>query len=158
MKKTALFSVIGLTVFLVACGDEDEKVTNVPDNAPAEQASNVGTDTVTNISEDAPYNFTKFDLSVDFADNKSFEVDYDNESTGTEAKIEDDFSNKVITGNEAMDSLVTHFEKFTFDASTAEDKIIDEVLNSFNLSTDYKDFELDIRFADGVEKEINNKQ
>lgn len=157
MKKTALLPVVGLALFLVACGDDNETATNVPDDAPQEQNNGGATDTNTN-TMDNRFAFSHFNLSVDYAGNKSYDIDYENESTGAEAKIEDDFNNKVAQGNEAVDELVPIFEKFTFDASTDNDKIIDEVLIAFNLSKDYQEFDLEVRFADGVEKDVKHIQ
>ena len=158
MKKTAFLSVVGLTMFLAACGDDNETATNVPDDAPTEQETNSSDTIKDNNSADAPFMFTHFNLSVDYAGNKSYDIDYENESTGAEAKIEDDFNNKVVQGNEAVDELVPIFEKFSFDAATDNDKIIDEVLNALNLSTDYQEFDLEVRFVDGVEKEVKHTQ
>lgn len=162
MKKTALLTVMGLTLFMAACGDnndDDDAATNVPDDAPQEQEGSTSTNTVSdNNSEESPFAFTHFDLDVEYAGNKSYDVDYENESTGAEAKIEDDFNNNIIQGNDAIDQLMPIFENFTFDASTPDDQIIEEVLSAFNLSNDYQEFELEVRFADGVQKEINRKQ
>ena len=157
MKKTAFLSALGLSLFLVACGNDKETATNVPNDAPTEQETGSNT-TTNNNTTNAPFTFTHFDLSVDYADNKSYDVDYENENSVVEAKIEDDLNNNTVQGDSAMDQLLPIFENFTFDASTADEEIIDEVLKAFNLSTDYREFDLDVRFADGVEKEVKRQQ
>ena len=162
MKKIAFLSALGISLFLVACGNDKDTATNVPKDAPTEQETGSNTttnnNTTNNNTTNAPFTFTHFDLSVDYADNKSYDVDYENESSGVEAKIEDDLNNNTVQGDSAMDQLLPIFENFTFDASTADDKIIDEILKAFNLSTDYREFDLEIRFADGVEKEVKRQQ
>ncbi|AWE07417.1 hypothetical protein DCE79_08550 [Lysinibacillus sp. 2017] len=158
MKKTALFLAISASVFLVACGDKED-ATNVPDNAPVE-GSNTTNNNVDNTTSnaDAAFNFTHFDLDVTYANNKSYEVSYENETTGAEVKIEDDINNKKETGNQAVDTLAPIFGSFTFDATTANDDVINEVLQKFNLANDYKEFELEIKFPDGTEKEYKKVQ
>lgn len=157
MKKTFLVSAMGLTLFLAACGNDNDTATNVPNDAPQEQNNSGVTETNTNTTDNR-FAFTHFDLSVDYAGNKSYDVEYENESTGAEAKIEDDLNNNKVQGNDAIDQLIPIFEKFSFDAATADDQIIDEVLKAFNLSNDYQEFELEVRFADGVVKEVNRMQ
>lgn len=160
MKKTALFLAISASVLLVACGDKED-ATNVPDNAPVEGSNttnnNVDNTTSTGTTATA-FNFTHFDLDVTYANNKSYEVSYENETTGAEVKIEDDINNKKETGNQAVDTLAPIFGSFTFDATTANDEVINEVLQKFNLANDYKEFELEIKFPDGTEKEYKKVQ
>lgn len=157
MKKTTYLILFCFTLILTACGGDKENATNVPNEAPTEQETGTNTNnTVENNSANAPFSFTHFDLSVDYAGNKSYDVEYENESTGVEAKIEDDLNNNYVQGNSAADKLIPIFENFTFDAATPNDKIIEEVLNAFNLANDYQEFDLEVRFSDGVEKEVKH--
>lgn len=140
------------SAFLVACGDKDE-VTNAPENAPTEQENNNGSTTNSTTPKDAPFSFTKFSLDVDYEGNKSFDVDYDNEPKEVEASYEDERNNENIHGNDAYTKLEPIFKAFTFDIDTPDDEVLAEVKEAFNVGEDYRDFELEVRFADGTTKE-----
>ncbi len=158
MKKTALLLAISASAFLVACGDKED-ATNVPANAPVEESNTTNNNVENSTSTaDTAYNFTHFDLDVTYANNKSYEVSYENETTGAEAKIEDEINNKKETGNQAIDTLAPIFGSFKFDVATANDDVINEVLQKFNLADNYREFELEIKFADGTEKEYKKVQ
>ena len=156
-----------LALFLLGCNDED-KVTNVPDNAPVEgTATNTQTDTndtTTDTQTDdtqtggATFNFTHFDLDVEYGNNQEYDVDYENETDGMEAEIKDDIGNKVLSGDEAFEVLSPIFEKFTFDQNTANDVVISEVLNAFNLDENYQSLELEVKFTDGTIKEYTKRK
>ena len=153
MIKKLIFLSIGLSAFLVACGD-NETVTNAPDNAPVEQSGSTN-NSVENTSDatEKAFNFTHFELDVQYASNQSYEVSYENEVSGIEAKIEDEVNNRFQQGNEAMNTLTPIFQSFTFDPSSPDDKVIQEVLEKFNLTDNYQEFELEVKFANGTVKE-----
>lgn len=156
LKKIALLLAIGTSAFLVACGDKDE-ATNLPDNAPTEQNTTnnntSNTSNTTTTTKDAAFNFTHFDLDVKYANNQSYEVSYENEATGAEAEIEDEVNNTIVQGNDAVNQLIPIFEGFTFDANTDDDVVIDQVLQKFNLPDNYLEVEIEVKFADGKERE-----
>ena len=102
MKK--LIILVATSALLVACGDKDE-ANNVPDNPPVEQNQS----TTNTATSDAPFNFTHFDLDIEYADNKSYDVSYENEANGAEAKIEDEVNNSVVQGNDATNTLLPIF-------------------------------------------------
>ncbi|CAM5194660.1 YusW-like protein OS=Ureibacillus acetophenoni OX=614649 GN=SAMN05877842_11635 PE=4 SV=1 [Ureibacillus acetophenoni] len=164
---TLLLGTPVLALFLLGCNDED-KVTNVPDNAPVEgTATNTQTDTndtTTDTQTDdtqtggATFNFTHFDLDVEYGNNQEYDVDYENETDGMEAEIKDDIGNKVLSGDEAFEVLSPIFEKFTFDQNTANDVVISEVLNAFNLDENYQSLELEVKFTDGTIKEYTKRK
>ena len=168
MKTLRVLIICSSLLLLAACGNDDDKdkVTNPPNNAPAE--NNNGTDatdtTDTNDSTDQSNQnqtnipFTSFDLDVDYANFKSFEVEYENESDGMEAKLEDELNTRKIRGDEAFAEMQSRFQQFKFDQNTSVDEVIDEVLKSFNLKSDFKKFDLEIKFADGTEKEYQKTQ
>ena len=153
MKKyKGLLAVAALSIgVLAACGDREE-VTNAPDNAPTEQ-DNGG---ATQIPADAPFNFTQFSLDVDYGSNKDFDVSYENESTGVEASYENDVTNEMLNGNDAYTKLEPIFKGFTFDINTPNEDVIKEVKQAFNVGEDYKELEIDVKFADGSEKEFKD--
>lgn len=147
MRKR-LFAAASLSLFLVACSSNDE-VTNTPDNAPTEQPS-----TATDTSTNELFSFTKFNVDVSYDEQKSFDAEYENEPSGVEAKIEDDLTNEVISGNDAYTKLEPIFKNFTFTSSTADEDIMNEVMQAFNLPDNYVEFDIDIEFTDGTKKEF----
>ncbi|MEK4628889.1 MAG: YusW family protein [Solibacillus sp.] len=156
MKKMILTVAFSTSLLLVACGDKDE-ATNVPDNAPVEtNKNNTAGDTSTTVN--APFNFTHFDLDVEYPNKRTYDVEYENETAGAEAKIEDELNNKITQGNEAMNTLIPIFESLTFDHTTADAQVIDEVLQKFNLSELYFEFDLEVKFTDGTTKEYRHKK
>lgn len=146
------------TIFLVACNDDKDEVTTAPESAPTEQDdTNTSTNTTTNstTTTDAPFNFSSFSLDVDFPGMETYEVDYDNEATGVEASIKDDRNYVKLTGDDAYSQLERLFRQFTFDATTPDEEVIKEVLTLFSIADDYQSVEIEVRFADGAEKEYN---
>lgn len=128
--------------------------TNKPDtNNQGIQNNNV-TPSETTENNNA-FNFRDFDLDVEYEKDQSFEVDFENDDRGLEAKIENELNNETVSGDEAYERLRPIFENFTFDQNTSEDDVISEVLNAFNLHTNYKKFDLEIDFIDGSKREYN---
>lgn len=143
---SALFTVM----LLQGCnGNDQDDVSAPPENAPVEHENHT-TDTEQNRDLFA---FTSFDLDVDYKDNKSYEVSYENENSGMEAEIEDTVNNEKLNGDHAFEQLKPIFENFSFNKDTPEDEVIAEVLSAFELAEDYQQLELEVDFADGTKKE-----
>lgn len=173
-------------LLLAACGNNNnDEVTNTPENAPTEGTTNnngttgdnnnngntnndmngegatnngatTNNNAVTNANNNA-FDFTHFSLDVDYADAQDFDVEYENEQSGVEASYEDDVNNEQFYGNDAYDRMESVFQSFKFNKDTSEDEVIKEVLNAFNLPEDYQKFDLEVRFADGTEKEYKKE-
>lgn len=170
--KNIKWLVIPLSLLLLAaCGDENDDVTNPPENAPTEgtadnnDTANNGTtnngDTANNnavTNGNNTFDFTHFSLDVDYSATQDFEVDYENEQSGVEASYEDEINNEKLYGNDAYSKLEPTFQSFTFDQNTADDEVIAEVLQAFDLGDDYQKLELEIRFTDGTEKEYRKEK
>ena len=165
--KHVKWLVIPLSLWLlVACGDENDEVTNLPENAPTEGTANnndTANNGTTNNGETAndttatnghnKFQFTHFSLDVEYSATKSFEAEYENETSKVEASYEDEINNEKLYGNDAYSKLEPIFQSFKFDQNTADDEVIAEVLQAFNLAEDYQNLELEIRFGNGTEKE-----
>nr|WP_106782769.1 YusW family protein [Lysinibacillus timonensis] len=173
MRKFRLYTA-AIVVFLIlsGCNADDDQVTNVPENVPVEQdgavtqngtttqnGTNTQTDATTqsdtNQTEQATIPFTNFDLDVKYDNNQEYDVDYESEQNGMEAEIKDDRANNQLKGDEAFAVLQPIFEQLTFNKETPEEEVISEVVNAFNLDGNYQEFELDVEFPDGTEKEYN---
>ena len=132
MKKIIVISI--LSILLVACGD-NEKV-------------DTGNDTVT-----LSHNFAEFNLDVDYSATEKYEASFEKEVNGIEARIEDDINNENLSGNKAYDVLNPILEKLTFNSTTPNEQVIEEVLSAFGLNNTFVEFELDVLFSDGTIKE-----
>ena len=128
---------------------------NVSPPPPVDKDDDLTNQGNTRQGEDNLFNFTSFDLDVDYQNNQSYEIDYENDQDGMEAEITDERSNKTLKGNDAFDQLRPKFENFTFDSSTPDEEVISEVSKAFNISKDYYSFELDVEFSDGKVKRYN---
>ncbi|WP_369901450.1 YusW family protein [Bacillus manliponensis] len=122
---------------------EDTAKDNVDENA-------------TNRGEGLKLSFNDFDLDVDYQDTaKNYETEYQTktDTEAMEAKIQDPKANGVLTGDEAMNKLQPLLEQLKFDKNTADQEVIDEVINVFQLDKDYQKFDLEVVFTDGTKKE-----
>ncbi|MCS0655263.1 YusW family protein [Cytobacillus firmus] len=136
-----------LSLFLLtACNDD--KVENPPENAPAENQSN-------ETSNETAFNFTNFDLEVEYKDNKAIDVDYENEKNGMEASYQDDLADQNLTSDEAMEKLTPIFEGLSFDQNTEDQEVINQVKDAFSVEDNYQKIELEVKFPDGTEKEYS---
>lgn len=156
MKKlTLLTAFLFFLINIIGCNIDDENVSDVPQNIPVEEngANNQGD---TNQPGESSFNFTHFDLDVDYSENQEFDVDYENELDSMEAEIKDDKANNNLKGDEAFAVLRPIFEKLTFDKNVPKEKVILEVVNAFNLGKDFQMFELEVRFSDGTNKEYKS--
>ena len=142
MKKLILLTF--LTVLLVACGDR-EKV-NIADNNNNNNHNNNNTINLT-------HKFAEFNLEVDYSPNVKCDASFEKDVDGIEASIEDQVNNVNLRGNEAYDKLNPLLEKLTFDASTPNEQVIEQVLSTFGLDSNYVEFELDVLYTDGTQKE-----
>ena len=130
-----------LTVLLVACGDKEE--VNTADN------NNNNNNNTINLT----HKFAEFNLEVDYSPNVKYDASFEKDVDGIEASIEDQVNNIHLRGNEAYDKLNPILEKLTFDASTPNEQVIEQVLSTFGLDSNYVEFELDVLYSDGTQKE-----
>jgi hypothetical protein len=151
------FSLISISV-LSACHNDDA--------APAKEAQNKqgvtngGTPmSYDNQSENTSFNFSKFDLEVDYKGlNNDYEADYENENDEIEAKVDDNINDEHLNGDKAFNKLSSKFKKLNFDQRTPDEDVKKEVIDAFGLKKDFQSFELEVRFSNGTEKEYNFKQ
>ena len=140
MKKLIMLTF--LTVLLVACGDKEE--VNTADNN-----NNNNNNNTINLT----HKFAEFNLEVDYSPNVKYDASFEKDVDGIEASIEDQVNNINLHGNEAYDKLNPILEKLTFDASTPNEQVIEQVLSTFGLDSNYVEFELDVLYTDGTQKE-----
>ncbi|WP_176481934.1 YusW family protein [Paucisalibacillus globulus] len=168
-----LFYSMAILLVLQGCNNDEDNVTDPPNNAPVEN-ENENNNNNNNASDDTSddnqnqdvqddqsgqddplFNFTSFDLDIDYQDNKEIDVDYENENDGMEAEYKDTVNDERLSGDEAFEKLRPIFEELTFDQNTENEAVISEVLTAFDLNNDFTKLELEIKFTDGTEKEYN---
>lgn len=155
-KLLKLIFCLIIATILQACNADNDNVSAPPENAPIEKEEDgiVNNETEIEQNEDGTlYNFSSFDLDIEYEQNNSFDVSYENESNEMEAEIKDQINNITLQGDDAFEQLRPIFQKLTFDQNTPDQEVIEEVIREFELSSDYKKFELEVEFADGTEKE-----
>ena len=169
MKKWSIVLFTSLVVaMLYGCGSNSDNATNVNNKAPVSESGLNATETTeapnpnaaapnttatpNTSTAGAPFSFSEFSLDVDYGANQKYEVEYKNEQTKTESKIEDQRLNKSIEGNDAYAKLEPKFKQLTFDANTSDDEVKKEIISAFDLGKDYNKIQLEVKFADGVEK------
>ena len=105
---------------------------NVSPPPPVDKVDDLTNQGNTRQGEDNLFNFTSFDLDVDYQNNQSYEIDYENDQDGMEAEITDERNNKTLKGNDAFDQLRTKFENFTFDSSPFKRNHIINIQENFH--------------------------
>ncbi|MGM0835179.1 MAG: YusW family protein [Bacillota bacterium] len=156
-------SILLSTTVISGCGTDNDNMSPPPENAPAQDETQAPGENTTEegINQDqvsqTGHTFTKFDLDVEYKDNKNFEADYEAEGNG-EAEIEDTVNDKTLKGDEAYKELSPMLEQLKIDANSDQQEVVSQVLEVFSLEKDYTEFELEVTFADSTSKEFKVKQ
>ena len=136
----------------VLLGCSNNEVNDVSQNTPIE--SNTENQVHDNAAKNAVFNFKEFSLDVDYSATESYEVDYDYERSGMEAELEDDRKNEKLYGNEAYTKIEPLLKQLTFDSTTPNDEVINQVISVFNIADDYQKIDVEVKFQDGTKKEF----
>ncbi|TKI68202.1 hypothetical protein FC756_10945 [Lysinibacillus mangiferihumi] len=147
-KNLLVFSLA--TGLLYGCNKDEVK--DVPANAPIEQ--NTNQQAGENVTDQVPFNFLEFALDVDYSPTESYEIEYENKKNGLEVKLKDDRNNERIQGDKAYTKVEPLLKQLTFDSTTPNDEVIEQVIKVFNIKDDYQSIEVEVEFADGTEKEF----
>lgn len=151
MKKLTFLLTVPLIVGALYGCNKDE-VKNISVDAPVEE------DAAQQVNENATeinsFAFTQFSLDVDYSATESYEVDYENKTSGMEAELEDDRNNEKLRGDQAYTKLEPLFKQLTFDSTTPNDGIIEQIIAVFHIAEDYQSIEVEVKFVDGTEREF----
>lgn len=177
MKKFKLIlSVPFLCILLLGCNTEEQEtnttINTEPNVADDEETGNRVLEDQDNQDEDntnqaqgntnanngggegdKPYLFTDFDLDVDYANDISYEADYEINQNEVKAEIEDEINNIVQTGEEAKTTLEEYFEQLSFNEHSKDEEVAGQVIAAFRLPEDYVSVELEVRYDSGTVKE-----
>lgn len=180
MKKFYLVAtMIVLSIMIAACGQnndngnldgnngvttndgEQSKNDNVTDNGATDdtnQNQDQATASDDMVKKMESLEYIDFELDVKYKDDQDYEVDLELENNRVDAKLEDDLNGIEIEGDRAFDEIYPLIEKLTIDQNTSKEDVISQVLDVFDLPTDYNEFELDIKFKDGTKVEFKDRK
>lgn len=167
MKKIILliFSSILLLGFVGCSSNEENSKEPVENDTVVETEENTNDDSDTE-SEDTKeenstsdsFNFTDFELEVDYAENKEYEAEYELNNGSIEAEIEDDLNNVKLKDEEAFNKLKPMLEELNIEQDTPKEDAINEALTVFELPDDYIKFDLEITFENGTKIEFKDEK
>jgi hypothetical protein len=157
---------------LSACNNDtkvDKDVTGnnstVDETTNNNTTNNTGTNQNNNENErtklkaaDVNYAFTDFDLDVEYADNKSYDVEYENDGNNIYAELDDKIKGVKYKGDQAYENYVNALKQLTFDNTTSDEEVRKEVLKAFTLDENYQSFELEVKFKNGEEKHYHDNK
>lgn len=188
MKKFYLvLTMLILSFLIVACGqgNDTDNVDNNSDVSTNDAAQNNNTSTANNDdniadngmtdnsdqTEEEPaadpddqiqkmesLEYIDFELAVEYTDEQEYEADLELDNNRVEAKLEDDLNGVEIEGDGAFDEIYPLVEQLTIDQNTSKEDVIQQIIDVFDLPSDYNEFELEITFKDGTKKEYNDRQ
>lgn len=101
---------------------------------------------------DVNYAFTDFDLEVEYADNKSYDVEFENDGNYIYAEVDDEMKGVEHKGDQAYENIVKALDQLKFDKATSDEDVRKEVMKAFALDENYEYFDLEVKFKNGEEK------
>ncbi|RUL51740.1 YusW family protein [Lysinibacillus antri] len=159
MKYAKILIVPFLVGALYGCNDNDvDQDELVTETNPATETNQ--TDTTNDDQENAEtsYNFTHFDLDVDYANDVSYDVEYTMNQNGTTAEIDDDANKVELKGDEANNQLAGYFESLTFNETSSDEDVVNQVITAFKLDENYQNLKLEVKFNNGDVKRYEFKK
>ena len=159
MKVKSLLTVPLLLGVLAGCGDnevdKDEVVTNPTptEETATENANQANEQNGEQQQEVTSYNFEHFDLDVEYENDVSYNVEYNNNQNEITAEFEDDANKVDVSGDEAYNQIAPFLEQLTFDETTEDQEVLNQVKTAFGLDEGYNEFELEVKFINGEKKE-----
>ncbi|MDY0404346.1 YusW family protein [Virgibacillus sp. 179-BFC.A HS] len=96
--------------------------------------------------------FKEIELEISYGKNKEYEAEIEHHDNGDiEAEVEDEIHNEDISDDvKAFNSIYPKAKKLQIDKNTEKQDAIDQVLNAFDLQSDYEKFEVEFTFDDGT--------
>ncbi|ANU20286.1 hypothetical protein BBI15_08680 [Planococcus plakortidis] len=152
--------IMSATLFLAACGDDEEVTQPVTDDAPeetapegesAEDASPSGDTAVT--SDGQTYGFTDLSVEVDMPDqDDALDFSYEEERGQVEAEYENKIDGVDLTGDEAFNEMEQGLSQLNISPDTPDDEVISQVVEAFGIDPGFKKIEIEVDYAGGSDK------
>lgn len=102
--------------------------------------------------------YEEFELEVDYGKDKEYEVEIEKDDGMIEASVEDELSNKDLSGREAFDDLYPKVKKLEITEATSKEAAINQTLDAFKLDDNYVKFEIEITMKDGQKIEFEDEK
>lgn len=177
-----------MLVFLAACGgndDADDPVEDVTDELEEgveegiddaeDMIENQGNDmdddddatTSTDGADQADMeaqlenlNFHDIEIEISYGEDREFELslDRDDDDNRIDAEIEDEINNVFFEGRDAFEHIFPKLESLELSSDSAEEEVIEQVLNAFDLPNDYDKFEIEVYFNDGKRIDFEHRK
>lgn len=159
-KKIALYAAVPLLALsLAACNSEDESKKedtkteqNDTTNNESSSTDSTTTEESTSTTDVTEQPYRELDLEVKYPTG-DYTLEYEKQSNGEVAEVEDERQNTKKTGDEALGELQPLMEKFTFDENTSDEEVKKQIMDHVKIDDDYTSIELNVTFNNGTEKE-----
>lgn len=103
--------------------------------------------------------YKKFDLEIDYGPDMEYDFEYEEKNVEQghyRAELNDSVHDKKLKGVEAFQTLSTLMQDVRIDENTTKEDAIQQILDTFQLDTNYTRFELDYTMKNGKEIEFED--
>jgi hypothetical protein len=138
--------------------DETRNNDNTTNNTGTTQPSQNENERTQIKATDVNYAFTDFDLDVEYANNKGYDVEYENDGNNIYAELDDEIKGVEYKGDQAYQNIVKALEQLKFDETTKDEDVRKEVIKAFALNENYQSFELEVKFKNGEVKHYHDNK
>lgn len=101
--------------------------------------------------------YEEFELELDYGQDSEYEVEIEQDNNQIKAEVEDELNGEYLEGQDAFDNIYPKVKKLTIDQNTSKKEAIEQVLDVFDLDTNYTEIEIEITFNDGTKIEFEDK-
>lgn len=148
--------------------DSNPESTELDDSEPSDEDestepnddSNDGTDGQDEIqSKMDELDFYEMEVEVSFGDDQEYEAKIEQDSNRPiEAEIEDELNDVYIQGEEAFDDIYSKVQNLSLTSTSSDEETIEQILTAFDLPDDYEKFEVEIKYDDGSELDVEDRR
>lgn len=127
-------------------------------------------DTLTNQKQDAvddneavttkmkELNIKEIEIELEYTGNQEYEAEIEVGLDGTyTAELEDDLNNEYLKGQQAFDKIYPMVEKLDLTPESTKEDVFNQVLQAFDLGSDYEEIEVEMEFYDS-DKELEYEE
>src|SRR5690625_2134789 len=165
-----LMGMLILAIAIVGCNQTDDqeqeqnqdqeqagKTNSDAEEEPVEEDSSDTTGLDEMMKQMETLDYTEFELEMKYEDDIEYEAEIKQSNNSIDADLEDELNGVDIKGEEAFNELFPMIEQLTIEQNTEKEAAISEVLDIFDLEDNYRKFELEITFNDGVKLEYEDR-
>lgn len=144
----------------------DQEQNNVDDSSKEESPGQADESDQETLSDDqymtekmSSLDYYEFELEVEYADDQEYEAEIEPDKHNSfKAEIEDELNNIYLKGIDAFNEIYEKLEQLSITSTSKREDVIQQVLQVFDLPDNYQEFEVEIKFHDGTELEIEDHQ